>query len=467
MKEIGTQVWLFYGLIALSFLYVLLGIDDFFIDLVALVAKLKPRRLSQDDVLDLLEKPQKKIAIIIPAWKEGHIIRRMLVGNAKRIRYENYFFFVGIYPNDLDTRRDLDGACSDLPNVVTVVNTDPGPTSKGQMLNQVVGAVFRYAKEHNLHFDLFLMQDAEDVIHPLMLPLVNQATDEFPFVQTPVFSLSVNRGQLVASTYMDEFAECHTKDILVRQYLGAAVPSAGVGTAMSASLVKNLMGKRGFVFNEGSLTEDYELGVTVHSLGYRPQFVCAYHVNQMTKKREFIATREYFPKSLIRSIRQKTRWSLGICLQGWRNLGWLGNGFNRFFLYRDRKGILTNGLVLFGYVYFLFLSLLPEVKHEVRAHTLIQILLVLNLFLMINRCLQRMFCVQRVFGMAAALPVILSWPIASFINAAASFSAVKRDLVARLTKVSVPWAKTEHELPDFFGEEGTVPRCETAMVKQS
>ena len=144
-------------------------------------------------------------------------------------------------------------------NVHAVVNTKDGPTSKGQILNHVIGQVLLKEKELDLKFDAFLMQDAEDIMHEKVLQLLNLKLDRFDFIQVPIFSLDVNSKQLVAGTYMDEFAEKHTKDILVREFFGAAIPSAGVGTGLSRQLVLALREREGeLVFNEKSLAEDYE-----------------------------------------------------------------------------------------------------------------------------------------------------------------------------------------------------------------
>jgi bacteriophage N4 adsorption protein B len=447
-----THQFVYDALVFFSILYVLFGVDDFLIDIVAWAAGLGPQRISEDALKQLVQSPQKRIAIVIPAWKEGQVLGRMLLGNSKRIEYSNYFFFVGVYPNDPDTVEEAAKAKRWLGNLVPVVNSKPGPTSKGQMLNEVIQHLFEFEKQEGLTFDAILMQDSEDVIHPMSLFVVNDALDRYSFVQTPVFSLDVNRGQFVASTYMDEFAEYHTKDILVREHMGAAIPSAGVGTALSRALLTDLLSTRGSVFNEKCLTEDYELGVNVHASKHRPHFACLYYKDAVSGRREYIATREYFPKSFMRSVRQKTRWSLGICLQSWRNLGWVGNFSNKYFLYRDRKGIFTNAMVVLGYLLFIACIFDSQTFIEIRNHVWLQGLLLANLTLMGNRCFQRMFCVQRVFGIPASLPVPLTWPVASLINAAASLSAVNKDIVARITKTATAWTKTEHELPDFFGE---------------
>jgi len=89
----------------------------------------------------------------------------------------------------------------------------------------LIEKIFEYERMRRVKFDAFLMHDAEDVIHPLSLKLANHLLDRFDFIQIPVFSLHCSFRQLVAGTYIDEFAEAHTKELLVRAKLGAAVPS--------------------------------------------------------------------------------------------------------------------------------------------------------------------------------------------------------------------------------------------------
>lgn len=57
---------------------------------------------------------------------------------ATTLDYENYHIFVGTYPNDPDTQRDVDEVCARFPNVHKVVCARPGPTSKADCLNNVL-----------------------------------------------------------------------------------------------------------------------------------------------------------------------------------------------------------------------------------------------------------------------------------------------------------------------------------------
>lgn len=449
-------------LVALGVVYLVFGVEDLFVDLVASLRRLRPKELTKRDLAELDRLPQKPIAIVVPAWKESAIIRRMLQGNVSWLEYSNYHVFVGCYPNDPETASEVAAVSRRHPHVHAIVNRRPGPTSKGQLLNYAIGKIRLWEKANGIRFEAMLMQDAEDLIHPKVLKLVNERLGRFDFVQIPVFSLEVNPLRLVAGTYMDEFAESHTKDILVRDSLGAAIPSAGVGTALSRRLVTRLaLTNGGDVFDEKILTEDYALGVRAHALGFRPHFAAAYYRVAGSRPgktfRDYIATREYFPRKFDRSVRQKTRWTTGIALQCWRSLGWQGSPANRYFLFRDRKGIFTNPLALLGYAiatltfgYAVLVDNGPLVA-ALQDHTIL-VLGLTNFVLMTNRIFQRMRCTVLVYGGYGALPVLLRWPLAIAINALASLEAVRKYATSLVSQRTLAWTKTEHELPAFFGE---------------
>jgi adsorption protein B len=241
---------------------------------------------------------------------------------------------------------------------------------------------------------------------------VNGELNQYDFVQIPVFSLPVSCFSLVAGIYIDEFAESHTKSVLVRNRLGAPIPSAGVGTAVSRKLVQECMKRQeGDLLNTKSLTEDYELGLSTESLGVKSKFSCYFYMKP-DLKREYIATREYFPKSFKTSVRQKSRWTLGIAFQGFENLGWSGSPIHRYFLFRDRKGPFCNALVMLSATLLVYAAfrmifegdtLVPGTLTPSISIAQIQPLIGTNLFFMTNRLLQRAWSVQLVYGWKLAL----------------------------------------------------------------
>jgi hypothetical protein len=68
-----------------------------------------------------------------------------------------------------------------------------------------------------------------------------------------------------------------------------------------------------------------------------------------------------------------------------------------------------------------------------------------------NRLCQRIICVSRVYGWRTALMVPLRLPIGNIINAMAVINAVYKDTLSLITRRSVGWSKTQHELPADFG----------------
>src|SRR5690606_12499318 len=98
-------------------------------------------------------------------------------------------------------------------------------------------------------------------------------------------------------------------------------------------------------FEVDSLTEDYELGMRIRSLGGQSRFL-----RMRGEDGTLIATRACFPARIDHAVRQKARWMHGIAFQGWDRLGWTGGTGEYWMRLRDRRGPLT-ALVLFaGYL---------------------------------------------------------------------------------------------------------------------
>lgn len=445
---------LVYAVVLATFLFTL---DDLFIDAVAFFKRLKPRVFSQEDLATMGASSQKRVAIMIANWKEAEVISPMIRGNIRGLKYREYTFFLGVYPNDTATWTEASRLEKLYPGkVVVVVNSQPGPTSKGQMLNELARKIIESEKETGISYDLFLMQDSEDVLHPYSLAMLNHFSVDADFIQIPVFSFDVPKSSFVAGIYIDEFSEAHTKDLLVRQALGAAIPSAGVGTLLSRDLMLNsMLNQEGQFLKEDTLTEDYHLGIMTKERGFRSRFLCA-QMEVASGKREFIATREYFPSEFSASIRQKSRWTLGIAYQGLKNIQWRGQWVDRYFLLRDRKGPLNSLLVvlslvvLFGLLsYRVFAGTLPSQLNNGFFETLV-LLNGINMFL---RIVQRMRSVVLVNGVSHSLFVPVRWVLANIVNTAATIRAHRTYYESLKTGQRPAWVKTDHRLPAHFGKE--------------
>ncbi|MGZ3775213.1 MAG: glycosyltransferase [Pseudobdellovibrionaceae bacterium] len=452
---------LFASLFILIAFIVVLGalvftLDDLFIDAYSLIKKISPQTVDSDFMARIKRLPQKKIAILIANWKEADVIELMIRGNLRGIEYQNYVFFLGVYPNDIETwetARKLETLYPD--KVIVIVNSRPGPTSKGQMLNEIVKRIISSEAHLKNKFDLFLMQDSEDVLHRHSLSLLNYFSSSADFVQIPVFSFNVSPRSLIGGVYIDEFAESHTKDLLVREALGAAIPSAGVGTLLSRELILALQKhQNGHFLKEDTLTEDYHLGIMTKKLKFKSKFACVEYQKE-NGENEFVATREYFPSEFNASLRQKSRWVLGVALQGRENLSWDGSWIDKYFMWRDRRGpwnsvliLLSTGLLILFFTVRIFGNV-PELLQQ----PLFQGLVFFNMFNMFLRLIQRMRSVARTNASVHIYLVPLRWLLANVVNTGASIKAYLQYRESKKTGKRPIWLKTTHRLPETFGQE--------------
>lgn len=431
-------------------------LDDLFIDLYALVRRLGPQKINADYLAKMKGLPEKNIAIIIANWKEAEVIGPMIRGNLRSIDYKNYTFFIGVYPNDTATWEAATKLEATYPHkVVVVVNTQNGPTSKGQMLNEMARHIFQKELQTGFRYDLMLMQDSEDVLHRHSLTLMNYFSTKADFVQIPVFSFDVPVKSLVGGVYIDEFAESHTKDLLVRHAMGAAVPSAGVGTLLSRDLVLALQKtSNGDFLKEDTLTEDYHLGMMTKELGFKSTFACVQYEKE-NGQLEFIATREYFPSNFNASMRQKSRWTLGIAFQGMDNLQWRGGFVDRYFMWRDRRGPWNSILIILSTLLLgLFIAAHSvDAVPETLKHPAFQMLLILNMVNMTVRMVQRMRAVYRTNARVHMWMVPVRWLLANVVNIGATYKAYMQYQEGLRTGKRPVWIKTDHKLPEHFGKD--------------
>src|SRR5262249_44130976 len=155
-----------------------------------------------------------------------NVLAQMVEGNLARIPMPEVMLTLGVYPNDTGTVRVAQMLAERYPQRVRViVNSMNGPTSKGQMLNEMFRQVFTRDDSP----DLVVLHDSEDVIDPRTFAVYAAYAAQYDYIQVPVFSFDREKGAHVASVYMDEFSERHTREMIVRDAVGAAIPSAGVG----------------------------------------------------------------------------------------------------------------------------------------------------------------------------------------------------------------------------------------------
>jgi len=363
---------------AVAVLILISSLDDLFIDVWywvreswrALTIKRREayRPLTQED---LLQRPQQPLAIMVPAWMEYDVIAQMVENMINVLDYREYVVFVGTYPNDQQTIDEVERMRRRYKRLRRVEVPHDGPTSKADCLNWLILAIFDYEKRHVIEFAGVILHDSEDVLHPMELRFYNYLLPRKDMIQLPVTSLDREWYELVAGVYMDEFAEWHAKDLVVRESVSGMVPSAGVGTCFSRRALLALSAQTdNQPFNTDSLTEDYDVGARLAAMGMqsifarfpvqfrvrRPSWFGWGPVRERTQQMA-LCVREYFPDNFRASYRQKARWVLGIGLQSWESLGWRGSLATKYLLARDRKGIITSFVSIIAYVIFLQLLL--------------------------------------------------------------------------------------------------------------
>lgn len=393
----------------------LLHCDDLFLDTYTFLKRIRPQALSPLAVRRLTLQPQRRIALLIPNWREPEHLQKMVSGNLHALHYENYSVFLGVYPNDFTSWEAARRLEASFPRVSVIVNDKNGPTSKAQLLNEMVRQILASEEISGLRHEAFLLHDAEDVIHPLSLCLLNQELETADLVQLPVLSLPVSWKHLTAGTYADESAESHTKDFLARHALGARLPNPGVGTAVSRTLLGSLL-NQGFFLNEKRAAENYHLGLRAGKLGFASRFVSAYR-----GERDFIATRKFFPDRTASAIRQKARWTTGVAFQGASRFG--ESLADRYFLWRDRRGPWTTLFLALASGLFL-VSAFQTAGEPPLLPRWLEVLSLANATLWVRRAAWRMRTTAWVHGWAYALLVPLRWPVANFINSLSTWRAL-------------------------------------------
>ncbi|MGK6318945.1 glycosyl transferase family protein [Sphingomonas sp. DT-204] len=427
------------------------GVDDLIVDAVYF-ARLAWRRTTgrRDPLLAELPPPSRPIAVFVPSWDEAAVIGRMLRTAMERWPHPGLRIYAGAYPNDWETIEAIAAVALDDPRVRLVVGPRAGPTTKADCLNSLWTAMLNDEAAGLEPAAAVVLHDSEDVVHAGELAVYDYLIGAYDAVQVPVLPLVDRESRFVAGTYIDEFAEAHAKQLVVRQAVGAGLPFAGVGCAISRGMLGRIAEARdGKPFDATSLTEDYELGLTISAIGGR---IAAPRILEGPSRRP-VAVHAYFPHKLEAAVRQRSRWMFGIAFAGWDRLGWAGSrGIGDYWMrMRDRRqplGVLVlaaayAALILWGIGLILALAggaPLPELDWLTRTA------LALNVGLLAWRLLVRAGFVARSYGWVEGA---LSMP-RLFVGNLIALSAARRALfryVATLRGARPHWDKTAHRFP--------------------
>jgi bacteriophage N4 adsorption protein B len=464
--------------IAIASITAVSSVDDVFVDIYYWCLRLfgkqdaKNQALARSLQADAAERP---FAIMVPAWKEHEVIFSMVATNSRLLAYRDISYFIGVYRNDQATISEVRRVQSFYPNVQMVVVPRDGPTSKADCLNVVLAAILDHETKAGVAFAGIALHDAEDFIHPHEMKVFNALIGQFDFVQLPVFSFSQPLRDVVGGIYMDEFAEVHTKDLLVRQHFSGLIPCAGVSACFSRNAIVRLAeSNRGQVFDTTCFTEDYDIAFRLRALGLKSTFVSCpvnYTIDMdhetmtpvFVRRPLPIATREFFPSELRAAYRQRARWLIGIVFQGTSSHGWKGNLGTRYFLFRDRKGIFTGPVVILAY--FLMANLLliefylatyaPGVQFDyvLLWQQSVMDLFFVNFIFLTWRLVHRVIFTTMIFDWRHGLMAVPRLILSNFVNFFAAVRATWVYLDHNITGKALVWDKTTHTYPIKFRQD--------------
>lgn len=434
-------------LLFVAFWLVVGALDEFVIDVCWIGLRVAGR--GRDGNITKVEEAAPlsgKAAVLIAAWCEADVIGHTVRHALATWRQQDFTLYLGCYCNDPATIASAMAVARGDSRVRLVIGQAPGPTTKAACLNRIYLALC--ADEHRCggRYRSIVLHDAEDMVHPAELAVIDRALRGADFVQLPVRPELQPDSPWIAAHYADEFAESHGKAMVVRAALGAAIPAAGVGCGFSREMIARIARRRGQdlgPFAAECLTEDYELGLLVQREGGRS---CFLRVRDATG--ELVATRAYFPARLTDAVRQKSRWIHGISFQSWDRLGWGSGITDQWMALRDRRGPLTALVLACGYVVLVLEAVLHFAERQGlveggKVSALLGPLLVICLASFIWRSAFRFAFTAREYGLIEGLGAI---PRIVAANAIAILAG-RRALISYVTTLrgtAVRWEKTEH-----------------------
>lgn len=436
------------------------ALDELLVDLAWLRLRLTGRARDQR-ATHAPDRPLEGIAaVLVPAWREAEVIGAMVRHCLANWPQDALRLYVGCYRNDPETLAAIIAGAGDDPRVRIVIHAAPGPTTKADCLNRLYAALVADERRTGVRARSVILQDAEDLVHPAALAAIDaalgpRAEGRADFVQLPVLPVSQPRSRWIAGHYNDEFAEAHSKVMVVRDWLGVGIPAAGVGCGFAREALARIAAEPGRGSGEGGgpfaaecLTEDYELGLLIAAQGGTSRFLRLRDANG-----GLVATRELFPSDLGVAVRQKTRWLHGIAFQGWDRLGWSTSDTplrvaEVWMRLRDRRGPLTAIVLAMAYLGIVLWSVLL-LAHLAGWHVAqpidpaLRVLLWINFASFLWRAALRFGFTAEAHGWAEGLRAVPRIPFANVI----AIMAGRRALAAYLRSLAgerVRWEKTPH-----------------------
>ncbi|WP_144097717.1 glycosyl transferase family protein [Croceicoccus sediminis] len=449
LEGVRLELLLFAG-----FWFLLGALDELLVDLAWFWLLLTGRARSPRLERPATEELSAPIALFVPAWREAKVIGPMIRATLARWPHADLRVYAGCYINDPETRAAMEAGGAGDPRLTIVVNEVPGPTTKGQCLNRLYRQMREDEVRSGIRFRAVLLHDAEDLVHPDALTLIDRALADADFVQVPVRPELQDDSPWIGNHYADEFTDAHAREMVVRDRLGAALPAAGVGCAFGRDALEHVAQRRsgdrqGSPFDPAAMTEDYELGMLIGRRENWPGCKGGRFLRVRASDGSLVATRAYFPGTLDTSVRQKARWVHGIAFDGWDQLGWSARPVELWMRLRDRRGPLVALVLAAAYLLVLLTGVLwlADVMGWYpagRLPVLVYWVLIVTTATFAWRAVVRAVVVGREYGWGEAIPAILRIPVGNVIAIIATRVALVR-YVKALRGEPARWDKTEHD----------------------
>ncbi len=425
-----------------AFWFIISAIDEAAVDLSWIWLRLGGRANADKVPSGLTESPLLgRAAMFVPAWHEDEVIGSMIGHTLRAWQQRDFVLYVGIYRNDPATLDAAMRAARGDPRIRLVVNGEAGPTTKADCLNRLYAALQADEARSGTMYRNIIMHDAEDMVHPAALAVMDRALAEVDFVQLPV------RPEPQSEIAMDRralFGRVHRgpcQDAGGARCAGRGNPGGGCWLRLFAPRARR--GLRGCARPKASagpfaaecLTEDYELGLLIAREGGRSRFL-----RLRDSDGHLVATRSYFPATLETAVRQKARWIHGIALQGWERLGWQGRPVEVWMALRDRRGPLTALVLAAAYLLLLIEGVLGAARlagwiEGLAPSPLLAFMIALSFVSFVWRAAMRFAFTAREYGIAEGLIAVLRIPVANLI----AILAGRRALFAYMRRA---WRRT-------------------------
>ena len=182
--------------------FVVGALDEFAVDIVFAWLRLTGR--ARTWTIDRAEANRRPLAgpaaLLIPTWREERVIEFTIAHALAAWPHPELRIYAGCYANDSATLASIiRGAAAD-PRVRLVVHGRAGPTTKADCLNRLYAALEHDERRNGADFRVVVLHDAEDMVDPAALGLMDRAADEAEFVQLPVVP-GPQAGSWIGSQY--------------------------------------------------------------------------------------------------------------------------------------------------------------------------------------------------------------------------------------------------------------------------